>query len=695
MSGINICYLAILYTIVLSLVLAETIHFTNSPRHQIHQINDNFTSYKLLVPGSEPITIIESKVIQHNNRHHQQQQLKQQQHHHNIVSQDQYQEKRPLTRKSDQHTYYSDSENITNNSNYNNNNNNDNNINNNKETTASSLAKVIQRRNGERYSEKELVSRSSSLLHRVNNRNQDVRVSPLGLQISGTTELATATSEKSKVIDEDMIDGDAFDDQNGSKKIVYSPMLLQKFIQDYTDKIKNADQSTNNALKEIERINSPEETTTDRLEFDDQLEQKYSNWDDRSYNSGSSSSSSNNRPHQNPFNDKNGWVTLDAVPWSTSKVSKWHPNTDKYNQFDDDQQHSSQYPPPSWNNDDNDDHNIDNVHNYYQSKPRPPYYENIQDDEYADTNRPFASSKPAIYTSYDPYRLPNDRPSYTKPMQVSYNEQMEGGYHQTQKPFSSRPRPTQYDYNSHTPSTSSNSKPNYYPQQDKDKWYDHHSSATSKPWSEDIIADTRPSGFPKQPVYKRPSTRPPSSHAQDRYEYHPYSHPDNGNGEWVLVSTTKGYQVPTRHGQRAMSMHQPSRNDIMSHHSVKLTVLPPLNDTFSHDQPKKTMALSHGGLLEVESSFDTVDDSVASAFSSTKKNNTASKIGNKKRRIYKGVPLKSRITGGQDPSALLAAVGAGMVPATVAMLMPMVLGRKRRSLNETETSSNIVFNRNQ
>lgn len=37
---------------------------------------------------------------------------------------------------------------------------------------------------------------------------------------------------------------------------------------------------------------------------------------------------------------------------------------------------------------------------------------------------------------------------------------------------------------------------------------------------------------------------------------------------------------------------------------------------------------------------------------------------------------------------ILAAVGAGMVPATMAFLMPMMLGRKKRSLDQL-TSSHI------
>lgn len=44
---------------------------------------------------------------------------------------------------------------------------------------------------------------------------------------------------------------------------------------------------------------------------------------------------------------------------------------------------------------------------------------------------------------------------------------------------------------------------------------------------------------------------------------------------------------------------------------------------------------------------------------------------------------------GHDKSTeIIAAVGAGLVPATMAFLAPMVLGRKRRSINKTAEQYN-------
>lgn len=660
MSVLN---LLIVHTLaVLTVTSTETVHNNNVPPHRVFELNDNFTTYKLTVPGSDPITIIESI------KQKPQEQTNDYINHEGYLSDSERE-----TMASHSHESVSSIAAIN--------------------STSPLPAKVIQRRNGERFSEKELVSRSSSLQpqkqsQQMNNRKQDVRTAAFGLQISDA-EISTS-SEKSKVVDDDetMVDGDTGgSDRAGAKKVFYSQEVLQKFIQHYSNKMDHADQKTKNALKEIERLNqqkptNDQERSTDRIDFDDHLEQKY--WDDQQY-SGSQNSNQHHRPNQNPFNDKKGWVTLDAVPWSTSKVSKWHPNVDKYsNNYDDDIGQGGLPYAPSWN---------DHHHHEYasSSKPRPTYFDDNHDDDYLDAARPSpfpsSSSRPAVYTTYNPYRPATERPSYQKPPKYHY-DQHHSSYDPPPRPpnnFNPRPRPTQYDYSS----TGASSHNGYFvTQAENDNWYDNHGGGQSgsKPWSEDIITDSRPSSFPKPASngYRRPQQRPSQHQAQDRYEYHP-SHPESGNGEWVLVSTTKGYQPPARHGQRAMSVNHlvPQANDIVQHHSVKLTVLPTLNNTFSHDG-RRPMVLSHGGLLEVESSFDTIDDSVASAFSSSKLNKTSQKTGNtQKRRIFKGVPVKSRITGGQDASAVLAAVGAGMVPATMAMLMPMVLGRKKRNANET------------
>lgn len=50
---------------------------------------------------------------------------------------------------------------------------------------------------------------------------------------------------------------------------------------------------------------------------------------------------------------------------------------------------------------------------------------------------------------------------------------------------------------------------------------------------------------------------------------HPNNHPESGNGEWVLLSTTKGYSIPQRYYDRKFEVKQtlenmPARPDIVS-----------------------------------------------------------------------------------------------------------------------------------
>lgn len=577
MSVFNIKHIILIETIVLAFANTDTVHFKNSQSHLLNTPTNNFTTYQLKVPGSDPITIIED------------------------------------TNQQSPKLSENNSDNVS----------------------RHTERKMLSHRNGEHLTEKDLVSVSSAAQQRLNTRNHDVRAT-LSFQISDPE---TPNDHDNRDVD--------------NKKEDYSPSLLKKFIKDYSEKINNADQGTKNALKEIERINQKyvnegEETTTDRMDFDseDEIEQKYNSWNNRY--------SHKHQSQTNPYNDKDGWVTLEAVPWSSSKVSKWHPHTNKFG-------NKNSYDTPLSHNQPNYSDNDQNHQGFPKPRPPPSHYHDDFNEDYTDDDH--LTLKP-VYTSYDPYKQPqsNNRPQYSSNSPWSQNQN--SGYEKrpTYKP---RPRP-QYDY-SHSSSNNNHQYDDDDRQESSEHWHDVDRN-TPKPWNQDIVTDNRPSNFP----IRSPSKRPHSSD-RDPTKYRPFSHPESGNGEWVLVSTTKGYQRPTRHGQRAMSLSNIQPNDLTSHHSVKLTVLPSKNDTFSYD--RKPMALSHGGMLEVESSFESVEDSAAANLSSNKKPIV------KKRKVYRSVPMKKGMTSSDDGSALLAAVGAGMVPATMAMLMPMVLGRRRRSVD--------------
>lgn len=83
---------------------------------------------------------------------------------------------------------------------------------------------------------------------------------------------------------------------------------------------------------------------------------------------------------------------------------------------------------------------------------------------------------------------------------------------------------------------------------------------------------------------------------------------------------------------------------------------------------------------------ETIRFQVSEALEGEKVKKLQTVVNAKKNKIrrYKLVPI-NRGTGkgvGQKGALALAAVGAGMIPATMAILLPMALGRSKRSLTE-------------
>lgn len=257
--------------------------------------------------------------------------------------------------------------------------------------------------------------------------------------------------------------------------------------------------------------------------------------------------------------------------------------------------------------------------------------------------------RPPQIPQWEPEQKPNrwqDRP-WNKP---SYD------YKPTQKP---------YDYN-------------------KPGWSDSYGSGS------DIITDGRPTSFPhdyqSKPYYK------PQEHKDGGYL------PGDGDGRWVLLSSTKGYSLPQRNRayQRALVVPT-SGHQVKSHRSVKLTVLPP--------EDSANTAISHGGLIEVEKGSQTVEESqrehAAKMLKLTQPPPEVQAQKQQQQEEEKEEPQKQqqpvtavkrsgtvrvypvRVTHPRS-NAMIAAVGAGMIPATMAMLLPMVLGRKRRSLDTAD-----------
>ncbi|XP_043251550.1 uncharacterized protein LOC122396884 [Colletes gigas] len=355
----------------------------------------------------------------------------------------------------------------------------------------------------------------------------------------------------------------------------------------------------------------------------------------------------------NSYEDRNGWVTLEAIPWSKSKISKWQAT--------------------------------------------------------ATTQRPWPEMKPW------------DKPSIGKPWTSDYSIRP---IVENNKPWYEKPKPTWPENSNEKPWQKPTSRPSYYSDKNEEsqaqKWPPERPSwnkYTDRPNSE-IITDNRPANFPNnwnrpqptKPSYQfidrysdknqeegndwhdfptryddrlRPSTERPGFSQYQYVNNHPQTYPGNSDGQWVLLSTNRGYSKsrqrsikidsvnPSQNGTKSISGN---RNDndpavavMTSKRQVRLTVLPSINGT--------NTTTSHGGLLEVEKTFKSVDQS-RKEYEMEKQTLPA---------ILKKRPIRNTLINQPSSSAVLAAVGAGILPATMAMMIPMILGRKKRDLARSKS----------
>ncbi|XP_072383259.1 uncharacterized protein [Diabrotica undecimpunctata] len=323
---------------------------------------------------------------------------------------------------------------------------------------------------------------------------------------------------------------------------------------------------------------------------------------------------------KDPFDEKEGWVSLEPVPWSLSQVSRW----------------KNKPPQPT-------DH-------AYTSQENDVPWENYSD-------YPILASTPQNYYKYPNSLTTSDYPAF--PEEINIFNRFKNRF---KKPAVKKPT---------TELTLADSLSlNFMPQKQ--------SLIINK--DHGIITDNVSPNFPKHAVdlTRRQGT-----------EMYPEDHPFTGNGNWVLLSTSKGYKYPKK--QRALKI-TPQIND---HISVQLTVLPP------HKDSNINMTTSHGGLLQVESSFEPVEETqqklqrlqklqklqnqqqklqkVHKQKVKRKRPANLRKKNKKKVEVLRTISQPVARSTNSDSSAVLAGVGAGLIPATMAMFVPMVMnGRKRK-----------------
>jgi hypothetical protein len=319
-----------------------------------------------------------------------------------------------------------------------------------------------------------------------------------------------------------------------------------------------------------------------------------------------------------------------------------------------------------------------------QQSPKNPY----------DDRRGWVTLEPMAWSSSHIQKWePNNRPTWPPPpqdhAQPGYSpwasnrpiQRPSNNYNQPQQQPSDwtteRPwiRPT-YDYSPKPQHTSNYQKPSAP-----------HNSQSYYGWNnadQDIITDGKPGQFPAD-TYHKPWN---GDYGQTSYSGGPRPTETEGDGQWVLLSSTKGYSIPHRPNRslqaRSISIdtvNRPvetlSRTDTMtdgstdsvsrpmsSKRTVRLMVLPP-------EKGSQNTTTSHNGMIEVDVSRKSVDQEqrefAARALKDSENNVQA----------FSDRSAKAN----EDRRAVLAAVGAGMLPAaTMAMFLPMMVGRKRRDL---------------
>lgn len=447
-----------------------------------------------------------------------------------------------------------------------------------------------------------------SLSLKVNAGSVDSTTKSYDLQLPGSTPIRIIESEPLwGTTESSLYQQRAYSpEKSGFEKDNFSPLddetnqqALQQFLTEYADNIRR-NKNKKTQFENVELITKP----TIR---DEEKSEKSKSWDLLNY-----------QKHNHPYQDPKGWVSMDPVPWSVAKISRWqssHKATQRpfYGDYED-EPYSEALSTKPWFN-----------------RPQRPNFETNNNHDRYDNIRPSAS----IY--------PRPSATYGHKVQVEYDS-IKNKYHNKYP-----------NYNNH--------------QHDENCNQDHRG---------EIITDGLPANFPH--AYESNRRRGTD---MDRSDNHPFT----GEGEWVLLSTTRGYKYPPGR-QRSLQINPDA---IGAHRTVRLTVLPPLKNS------KINMTTSHGGLLQVESTFKTVEQSQKEFAKRQKKINKRKKIKNSNKNNHNSEPVdqiiqqeivrptavvSQRNTGQLDSSAVLAAVGAGMIPATMAMLVPMAMGgRKKRGAN--------------
>ncbi|XP_076238334.1 uncharacterized protein LOC143181683 [Calliopsis andreniformis] len=452
--------------------------------------------------------------------------------------------------------------------------------------------------------------------------------------------------------------------KNAFEASTFNPDVLNRFLEEFASKIKTS--TTEKYPKYPFKLLKPTEpfvleiddlaTSSTSASYDQDTKLEEDTMNSTSTENGLSEALNDTLKRNkyygaNSYEDRNGWVTLEAIPWSKSKISKWQATPSTQRPWPDAKPWEKPGVAKPWTADYSIRPIYENNKPWYQDKPKPNWPETNDKPWHKPTPRPtYYPDK--LSEENQAQKWPPERPSWNK-----YTERPNSDIITDSRPANfpgnwNRPQPTKPTYQFVDRYSDKN-------QEDSNDWHDF------------------PNRFDDR---LRPSTDRPGFSQYQYVNNHPQSYPGNGDGQWILLSTNRGYSK-TR--QRSIKMdaengtksvggkkeeHDPAIPVMTSKRQVRLTVLPSINGT--------NTTTSHGGLLEVEKTFKSVDQSRKEYEMERQTLPT----------ILRKRPIRNTMSNQPSSSAVLAAVGAGILPATMAMMIPMILGRRKRELSSSKLS---------
>lgn len=145
-----------------------------------------------------------------------------------------------------------------------------------------------------------------------------------------------------------------------------------------------------------------------------------------------------------------------------------------------------------------------------------------------------------------------------------------------------------------------------------------------------------------------------------------------------IITASESQQIDT-----VVRPHRRTGPTKMTQQQVKLTVLPLfVKDTpGNNDKPYENdvnmgvfRPATYDGLIETEQNSQTVEESAANASETNAVATVPINKTKKKRKVMKNYLMRKN-AGNSDSSAVIAAVGASLLPASLGLIAPMVLGK--------------------